>query len=81
MTYAPFVESPNLLLLAQVAETWGCRPSELLGIGPLSDWAIERSGALVIGRFEEPIIQSPTVALQIDVAAAVALWRWKERPH
>lgn len=57
-TSHPFVKTENLLLLARVAETWGCRPSELLGFD---------SG-----------IQNLTPALQIDIAAAVALWRWKD---
>ena len=29
-TSPPFAASENLLLLAQVAETWSCRPSELV---------------------------------------------------
>ena len=44
----------HLLRLAQVAETWHCRPSELLAVEP------------------------PLVAVQLDFAAAVALWRWRE---
>jgi hypothetical protein len=32
-TSCPFVKDPEqLLLLARVAETWRCRPSELLGL-------------------------------------------------
>lgn len=57
-TSRPFVKTDNLLLLARVAETWGCRPSKLLGFD---------SG-----------IQNLTPALQIDIAAAAALWRWKD---
>ncbi len=55
-TSPPFVKTKNFILLARVAETWGCRPSELLGID---------SG-----------IQNLTLALQIDIAAAAALWQW-----
>jgi len=56
-------EHPDqLLLLGQVAETWGCRPSDLLGI--------RDSG---FG------IRDLTVGLQIDFAAAVVLWRWREQ--
>ncbi|HEV2178564.1 MAG TPA: hypothetical protein VGW33_15365 [Terriglobia bacterium] len=55
-------EHPDqLLLLGQVAETWGCRPSDLLGI--------RDSG---FGT------RDLTMALQLDLAAAVTLWRWKE---
>lgn len=54
-TSRPFAASHNLLLLARVAETWKCRPSELLGISHAS--------------------RNLTPALQIDFAAAVALWR------
>lgn len=57
MTSRTFVESPDLLLLAQTAETWSCRPSELLG---------------------DSVRPDATVALQIDVAAAAVLWRWKD---
>ena len=53
-TSRPFVEGPNLLLLARVAETWSCRPSDL----------IEARG---------------TTGLQIDLAAAMVLWRERER--
>lgn len=55
-TSRPFVKTKSLLLLARAAETWGCRPSVLLGMD--SD------------------IRNQTVALQIDLAAAVALWQW-----
>lgn len=54
-TSRPFVRTNNLLLLARAAETWGCRPSSLLGID--SD------------------ARNLTTALQIDLAAAAALWR------
>ncbi len=39
---------------AQVAQTWSCRPSDL----------VQATG---------------TTALQLDIAAAVALWRWQSR--
>jgi hypothetical protein len=42
-----------ILLLAQVAETFHCPPSQLL--------------------------RGTTTDLQIDIAAAAALWRWKEQ--
>jgi hypothetical protein len=54
--------SENLLLLGQVAETWSCRPSELLG-GCGADSGSEKLDT--------------TMALQVDIAAAVALWHWK----
>lgn len=54
-TSRPFVKTENLLLLARVAETWGCRPSELLGF--------------------DSEVRNMTPALQIDIAAAAALWR------
>ena len=41
-----------MLLLAQVAQTWSCRPSDL----------VQATG---------------TTALQLDIAAALALWRWQ----
>lgn len=56
-TSPPFVKTDNFLLLARVAETWRCRPSELVGLGSE--------------------IRNRTVALQFDIAAAAALWRWK----
>src|SRR5205814_9084554 len=49
-----FAQSDQLLLLAQVAQTWSCRPSDL----------VQATG---------------TTALQLDIAAAVALWRWQEQ--
>ncbi len=54
-TSRDFVEKrPELiLLLAQVAETFQCPPSQLL--------------------------RGTTTDLQIDIAAAAALWRWRER--
>lgn len=58
-TSRPFVATDNLHLLGRVAETWGCRPSALLGL--------------------EGEARFRTVALQIDVAAAAALWKWNER--
>jgi len=57
-----FAQSENLLLLAQVAETWSCRPSDLLG-------SVKR-------RMQDQEFD-PTMALQVDIAAAVALWQWK----
>lgn len=58
-TSRPFAASNHLLLLAQAAETWHCRPSEML-------------------KSQGKDIDAVT-ALQIDLAAAVALWRWRER--
>jgi hypothetical protein len=54
-TSQPFVAAnpDQLLLLAQVAETWRCRPSSLL--------------------------EGTTREFQIDLAAAVALWNWREK--
>jgi hypothetical protein len=49
------VQSEDFLLLAQMAETWHCRPSEMLNL----------TGTMA--------------AFQFDLAAAVALWRWKEK--
>jgi len=46
--------SDHLLRVAQVAETWHCRPSELLAVEPT------------------------VMAAQLDFAAAVVLWRWRE---
>lgn len=60
-TSRPFAASNHLLLLAQAAETWHCRPSQMLGS-------------------EGRAIDAVT-ALQIDLAGAVALWRWRERAH
>jgi hypothetical protein len=60
-TSRPFAASQHLLLLAQAAETWNCRPSDLLS------------------REKEEI--NAVTALQIDLAAAVALWRWRERSN
>lgn len=54
-TSAPFAKTDNLLLLARVAETWGARPSELLGVNA----------------------REHTLRLQIDIAAAAVLWRWR----
>ena len=48
------MNSDHLLRVAQVAETWHCRPSELLAAEPA------------------------VVAAQLDFAAALALWRWRE---
>ncbi len=60
-TSPAFVETPDFLLLAQAAETWSCRPSDLLG-GTVAGTPMDA-----------------TLALQIDVAAAIALWRWKQQ--
>jgi hypothetical protein len=60
-TSVPFAETEQLLLLAQVAETWRCRPSDL-----------------VRGRDSGPGLMDDTMALQLDVAAAATLWRWRE---
>src|SRR5947208_14957113 len=56
-----FAQGENLLVLAQVAETWSCRPSDLLGGRNLG--------------FDRQL--DPKLALQIDIAAAVTLWQWK----
>ena len=84
----------NLLLLARVAETWKCRPSDLLGI------RIQNTQRTTTGRsgsssksyptnmdsltsFQFPVsnfpgANAPEMALQIDIAAAVALWNWRD---
>ena len=73
MTSRAFAESANLLLLAQVAEMWCCRPSDLLG----------RRQPAIVCRCQPAIDNrqplSDVMALQIDIAAAVTLWRWKEQ--
>lgn len=62
--------------MAQVAETWGCRPSDLVGAG-LRNGLI--SGACASpGQPRRAVAADAMVAWQIDLAAAVALWRWKE---
>ncbi len=55
-----------MLLLAQVAETFHCRPSELVSDGASHEWG------------EANREMHATMALQIDIACAVALWRWHE---
>jgi hypothetical protein len=47
-----FTESDNLLLLAQVASRWKCRPSELLRSQTV-DWQIDLAGAVALTRWEE----------------------------
>lgn len=73
-----FAASDNMLLLARVAETFHCRPSELLGVGKL-DAECGNSSPQDPGRRVLPQIRTDdTVALQIDIAAAVSLWLWRQ---
>lgn len=76
-TSRDFAASDNMLLLARVAETFHCRPSELLGIGK-SEVEFNNSPGLGLRQPVPRLWPDDTVALQIDIAAAVSLWRWKQ---
>ena len=89
----------QILFLAQVAQTWNCRPSELLGLTvrtldqklETQKWKLKtgENGSSPSSMPEErPSFQFPVsfcaanaaeMALQIDIACAVALWRERER--
>lgn len=78
-TSLDFIMTENLLVVARVAETFHCRPSELLGLSAAgsvpesarifaADLAVRPNSAL-----------DATTALQIDIAAAVSLWLWRQK--
>lgn len=73
-----FAASDNMLLLARVAETFHCRPSQLLGIGKL-EVEFENSSGMDLRRLIPRLRTDDTVALQIDIAAAASLWLWRQR--
>jgi hypothetical protein len=65
-----FVKGDKLLFLARVAAVWHCRPSQLLGLGMAEAGALDAlTGGLTDGGM------SAVTALQIDIAAAMALWQ------
>jgi hypothetical protein len=78
-TSLDFVETESLLVLARVAETFHCRPSELLGF-PAIGWVPEDAQMTPnnLARRFSPALDA-TTALQIDIAAAVSLWLWRQR--
>jgi len=55
-TSHPFVHSPNLLLLAQVAETWHCRPSDLLW-GRATHFQLDCAAAAALWQWREEVIR------------------------
>jgi hypothetical protein len=48
------VQSANLLLLAQVAETWRCRPSELLW-GNVTHFQLDCAAAAALWQWREEV--------------------------
>jgi hypothetical protein len=78
-TSRDFVETENLLALARVAETFHCRPSELLGFSAAgSAPESARSFTANLARRSSPTLDA-TTALQIDIVAAVSLWLWRQK--
>jgi hypothetical protein len=45
--------SPELLLLAQLADTWRSRPSQMLGLGGTPAFQIDAAAAAVLWRWRE----------------------------
>lgn len=67
-TSRAFVQGDRLLFLARVADTWRCRPSQLLGLATYAGPAAPAKNGRLVDL-------DATTALQIDIAAAVALWQ------